>query len=31
MTFYPWSGNVKFTPDEFDFTLGKEFQGIKLE
>lgn len=31
MTFYPWSGNVRFTPDEFDFTLGKEFQGIKLE
>ena len=26
MTFYPWSGYVQFTPDEFDFTLGKEFE-----
>lgn len=23
LTFYPWSGYVQFTPDEFDFTLGK--------
>lgn len=23
MTFYPWSGYVKFTPDSFDFELGK--------
>lgn len=23
ITFYPWSGYVKYTPDEFDFTLGK--------
>lgn len=26
MTFYPWSGYVQFKPDEFDFTLGKEFK-----
>lgn len=25
LTFYPWSGYVKFSPDEFDFTLGKMF------
>ena len=25
LTFYPWSGYVTFTPDEFDFTLGKCF------
>ena len=25
MTFYPWTGYVQFTPDEFDITLGKEF------
>ena len=23
LTFYPWSGYVKFQPDEFDFQLGK--------
>ena len=23
LTFYPWTGYVRFTPDEFDFTLGK--------
>lgn len=23
LTFYPWAGYVQFTPDEFDFTLGK--------
>lgn len=23
LTFYPWSGCVQFTPDEFDFKLGK--------
>lgn len=23
LTFYPWTGYVQFTPDEFDFTLGK--------
>lgn len=22
LTFYPWTGYVQFTPDEFDFTLG---------
>ncbi len=25
LTFYPWSGYVKFTPDSFDFELGKQF------
>ena len=25
ITFYPWSGYVKFHPDEFDFTLGSFF------
>lgn len=23
LTFYPWTGYVQFTPDEFDFTLGE--------
>lgn len=23
VTFYPWSGSVNFTPDEFDFELGR--------
>lgn len=26
LTFYPWTGYVNFKPDEFDFTLGKEFK-----
>lgn len=25
MTFYPWSGYVKFSPDSFDFELGRNF------
>lgn len=25
MTFYPWSGYVQYDPDEFDFTLGEQF------
>lgn len=25
LTFYPWTGYVQFTPDEFDFILGLEF------
>lgn len=25
ITFYPWSGYVKFTPDEFDYRLGAYF------
>ena len=25
MTFYPWSGYVQYTPDSFDFELGKLF------
>ena len=25
ITFYPWSGYVKFTPDSFDYELGKYF------
>ncbi len=26
LTFYPWSGYVKYTPDNFDFELGKKFK-----
>ena len=26
LTFYPWSGTVQFTPDEFDFELGSYFK-----
>lgn len=26
LTFYPWSGTVKFFPDEVDYTLGKLFE-----
>ncbi|PXV62183.1 teichuronopeptide biosynthesis TupA-like protein [Dysgonomonas alginatilytica] len=26
LTFYPWSGYVQFTPDEFDFALGSKFR-----
>ena len=26
LTFYPWSGCVQFTPDEFDYTLGSYFE-----
>lgn len=29
LTFYPWSGYVQFEPDEFDFSLGKQFNCIK--
>lgn len=25
LTFYPWSGTVQFTPDDFDFELGSYF------
>ena len=25
LTFFPWSGYVQYTPDEFDFELGKKF------
>ena len=25
LTFFPWSGYVQFTPDSFDFELGKQF------
>lgn len=25
LTFYPWSGYVDFSPDDFDFTLGEKF------
>ena len=25
ITFYPWSGYVKFTPEDFDFELGSYF------
>lgn len=31
LTFYPWSGYVQFTPDSFDFELGKYFkEGINI-
>lgn len=30
LTFYPWTGYVQFEPDEFDYTLGKEFHLPKL-
>lgn len=26
MTFYPWSGYVQFTPDEWDFRFGEDFR-----
>ena len=26
MTFYPWSGYVQYTPDSFDFDIGKHFK-----
>jgi hypothetical protein len=26
MTFYPWSGYVKFDPDNFDYILGEQFK-----
>ena len=26
MTFYPWTGYVQYTPDEFDYELGKDFE-----
>ena len=25
ITFYPWSGHIQYTPDSFDFDLGKPF------
>lgn len=31
LTFYPWSGYVKFSPDEFDFKLGNYFDKIDWE
>lgn len=30
LTFYPWSGCVQFTPDDFDFELGKSFTLPKI-
>ena len=26
ITFYPWSGYVRYTPDSFDYELGKYFK-----
>lgn len=26
LTFYPWTGYVQFTPDEFDYMLGEDFE-----
>ena len=28
MTFYPWSGYVQYTPDSFDYELGKAFTQV---
>lgn len=28
LTFYPWSGYVEFSPDSFDFKLGKYFESV---
>ena len=28
LTFYPWSGYVQFTPDDFDFKLGQEIESF---
>jgi hypothetical protein len=25
LTFFPWSGYMKFEPDQFDLTLGEKF------
>ena len=25
LTFFPWSGYVQYTPDEFDFEMGEKF------
>jgi len=25
MTFFPWSGYVNYTPDSFDYELGRKF------
>ncbi len=29
LTFYPWSGYVQYTPDEWDFKFGEDFELIK--
>ncbi len=29
MTFYPWSGYVQYTPDEWDYKFGEDFNLIK--
>lgn len=31
MTFYPWSGYVQYTPDEWDYKLGEEFELINFK
>lgn len=31
LTFYPWSGYVQFTPDSFDFELGKKFKLVSCK
>ncbi len=31
LTFYPWSGYVKFDPDSFDFLLGEQFELKKID
>ena len=30
LTFYPWSGFVQFSPDEFDYMLGKDFKESEI-
>ena len=31
LTFYPWSGYVQFTPEKFDFEIGKKIILSKFE
>ena len=31
ITFYPWSGYIRYTPDKFDFDLGQHFHIQKTE
>ena len=30
LTFYPWAGYVQFEPDDFDLTLGENFNLLKV-
>lgn len=31
LTFYPWSGYVQYTPDEWDFRFGEGFELVKMK